>query len=247
MADTIRLARLLAVALAVSLLAFATAAPAAADPDTLSRFDALVLVSPSDLPELLTSGYLGDYAVVTPAELGSDENTLEGTPLFDEYTVLTPGTLGLDQPDQRFGGSPIAPFWRGFTPIRRPFGVPIVRFQPPLSVPPAPVLAFRRVGVVVVTPPVVALPPPVVALPPPPPPVVSPPLLPPPPALAPPGPSTAYPAVPIIPEADSLLLLGGGLAALALLARLRAGRAARELRCRREDRAQVSTVPTCGD
>src|SRR5262249_56876792 len=66
-------------------------------------------------------------------------------------------------------------------------------------------------------------PPPPPILPPPPPPL---PLLPPPPPFLSPfaAPSAVAPEVPVIPEADSLPLLGGGLLVLGALAGLRAWR-----------------------
>ncbi len=80
---------------------------------------------------------------------------------------------------------------------------------------PSPHFGFSQGSVLAqITPPIIIpLPPP---LPPPPPPLLPPPLLPPPGpmgALAPP-PRAAMPEVPVIPEADSLWLLVGGLVAL---------------------------------
>jgi hypothetical protein len=214
--------RLLALAAILQLLALPLAAPAAADVDPITQFDAVVTVSDSDLPALLGSGSLGEYALVSPTDLGWDEATLTGLGLFGEDTVLTPGMLGLDTPGQR-RGVVVAGGGPGFTTVGVRAGVPIVRFRPPIVVRPLPVIPFPRVAVVVIPPPPLALPPP---LPPPPPPLPPPPPILPPPAppaaLAPPAfPGPSAPSVPIIPEADSLVLLGGGLLILAAVAAAR--------------------------
>jgi hypothetical protein len=197
--------RLLALAALLQLLALPVAAPAAADADPIAQFDAVVTVSDVDLPALLGSGSLGEYALVSPTELGWDEATLTGLGLFGEDTVLTPGMLGLDRPEQR-GGVVIAGGGPGFTTVNVRSGVPILRFRPPIIVRPLPIVPFPRVAVVVLPPPPIALP---LPLPPPPPPGLR-------------GPSA--PNVPIIPEADSLALLGGGLVILAAAALVRASR-----------------------
>jgi hypothetical protein len=106
----------------VSLLAaFAVlAAPVAAAETTTGPFDAIVLVSEADLSALLASGALGDYRLVSAAELGLDEAALAGLGLLGEDAVLTPEALGLVSADRHllpvfFGG--FAPFFRGFATV----------------------------------------------------------------------------------------------------------------------------------
>jgi hypothetical protein len=104
---------------------------------------------------------------------------------------------------------------------------------------PSPHFGFGTLNQVVATPPFPPVPPPFIVppilpplLPPPPPPLLPPPA--PPLAACPPGcpptqvtpqqPMMQFPEVPVIPEADSLALLVGGLAALGILAGWRARR-----------------------
>ena len=236
--------RLLALALTLGLLALPTAAPASASSvDAASRFDAVVVVSEGDLPVLLASGFLGEYSLVTATELGLDEAALAGPGRFSEDSVLTPSALGLDTPgSQIFGGLGFSPFVAGFTTLNVRIGVPVLTFRP-ITVrvaPVVPVPVFRHAGVVVLPPPpplIVAPPPPqLIVAPPPPPPLLALPrasaaaccpppaavCCPPPAAVCcPPAAPAAFPAVPIIPEADSLALLAGGLVALGALVGLR--------------------------
>jgi len=228
--------RILAIALLLGLLAVPAATPAAAsDVTTTSGFDAVIVVSETDLEALLTSGFLGEYTLVSAADLGLDEAALIGPGLFAEDTTLTPGSLGLESPDQGFfpgTGFGFSPFFTRFPISHVRHHLPFFRFhRHPIHccVPPL----FPKAAVVVVRP----LPPPVV-LPPPVAPVVVPIPVAPPVALVPPAPPVAlpppmapgamagpgFPMVPIIPEADSLPLLIGGLAILGALAALRAQR-----------------------
>jgi hypothetical protein len=218
--------RVVVLAAILQLLALPVAASGLADADTINQFDAVVAVSDADLPALLNSGSLTDYAVVSPTDLGWDEAALTDLGLFRDDSVLTPAMLGLDTPSQR-GPVVINPPGPGFTTVNVRSGIPILRFRPPVIVRPLPVIPFPRVAVVVLPPPPppLALPPPLPPPPPPLPPPFPPPALAPPAGLAPPAPSgPAAPAVPIVPEADSLALLGGGLVALAAAALLRASR-----------------------
>jgi hypothetical protein len=113
--------RILSLALALGLLALPTAAPAAASSEPAGSFDSAIVVSAADLPDLLASGLLGDYALVTPADIGLEEGALVGGALLTEDSVLTPSALGIDTPDQRFfpfvrfGG--FSPFFRGFATV----------------------------------------------------------------------------------------------------------------------------------
>src|SRR4051794_16962991 len=107
--------RLVALAGLLHLLALPVATPAAADAD-LTQFDAVVAVSDVDLPALLGSGSLGDYAVVSPTDLGWDEAALTDLGLFRDDSVLTPAMLGLDTPGQR-GPVVINPPGPGFTTV----------------------------------------------------------------------------------------------------------------------------------
>jgi len=118
---------LLAVAVALGLLAVPLAPPAAAADDALD-FHAILVVPEADLPALLDSGALGEYALLasgaegvaehallTPADLGLDQAALLGGRLNDG-ALLTPAALGLGGPARHFlfGFSPFFPFFRGF-------------------------------------------------------------------------------------------------------------------------------------
>ncbi len=117
--------RVLSLGLALGLLALPTAAPAAANTEPAGSFDSAIVVSEADLPDLLASGLLGDYALVTPADVGIEEAALVGGGLLSEDSVLTPSALGIDTPDQRFspfvrfGG--FSPFFRGFATVNGMF------------------------------------------------------------------------------------------------------------------------------
>jgi hypothetical protein len=131
--------RILALVLTLGLIGLPAATPAAATGvDMLGQFDAVILVSEADLPALLDSGALGEYtlvsaaevgldeaalisaaelgfdeaALITAAELGLDPAALVGPGLFAEDTVLTPDVLGLDTPDRGF-----FPCCVGFSPF----------------------------------------------------------------------------------------------------------------------------------
>jgi hypothetical protein len=167
--------------------------------------DALIVVSETDLPALLESGYVGEYRLISPDEAGLDAAALTGAGQFSPDALLTPRDLGLDGLNNRFPWGGFAPFFRGFHHCCPHPRLPIFFFKPfPPLPPPVALPVFPRVAVVVVPPPLM--------LPPAPPPV----------ALAPPAPlapraplgQRAVP-VPVIPEADSLALLGLGLVALA--------------------------------
>jgi hypothetical protein len=112
--------RVLSVALVLALLTLPAATPAsAAGTDTSTQYDAAVVVSEADLQALLDSGALGDYSLVTAADLGLDEADLAGRGAIDEDSLLTPGELGLDSPDLRFGlrFGGFSPFFRGFVTL----------------------------------------------------------------------------------------------------------------------------------
>lgn len=109
--------RALSIALVLALLTLPIATPAAAaGVDTTTPYDAAIVVSETDLAALLESGALGDYSLVTAADLGLDEAALAGPPTTGADSLLTPAELGLDSSDQRFfprfGG--FSPFFRGF-------------------------------------------------------------------------------------------------------------------------------------
>ena len=208
-------------------VALSIAAPAwASPPDSVSPSDAIIAVREDHLAALLDSGFVGEHTLVSAAELGLEEAALAGLDVLAAEAVLPPGQAGRDTPEQRVFPFGVSPFFAGFTTVNVRIGVPVVIFRPtpvPVVVPPAPL--FAHVRVVVLPPPV---PPPVLA--PLPPPVLAPPLAPPlPPAPAavccpPARPAAHFPAVPIIPEADSLALLGGGLLVLGLLVGVRTWR-----------------------
>jgi hypothetical protein len=214
-------ARILMLALALSLLALPAMPAQASVPENANDFDAIIVVGQSDLASLLESGYIGDYSLISAAELGLEEAALTDGVRFGENSILTPAELGLDTPEQRigaFGG--FSPFFRGFVAVRGRPHVPFFFFRPPFIRPPIPPFPiFPRVVVVPVVRPLL-VPPPLplpVALPPPP---LPPPPLPPPPPSG--RPQLGQPAaVPVIPEADSLALVGIGVAGIAALAWLR--------------------------
>jgi hypothetical protein len=125
--------RLLALTLGLGLLALPLAPPAAASSiDGANPTEAIVFVSEADLPALLTSGYLGEYAITTAGELGLDPDALLGPGLFGEDAILTPAQLGIDAPQFGFWWKP---FFGGFTPVSfvapvftfRTFAVPVFR------------------------------------------------------------------------------------------------------------------------
>ena len=117
--------RLLALTLSLGLLGLPVAAPAsAAGVETLGTTDAIVFVTESELPALLASGYVNEYSIVSPAELGLDADSVLGPALFGEDSVLTPGQLGIDNPQFGFFFNP---FFRGFTTVS--VGVPVFTFR----------------------------------------------------------------------------------------------------------------------
>ncbi len=173
--------RIVALAVILSLLVVPIALPRAASAmDAVDAFDAVVVVTEADLPALLETGALGEYALVSAADLGLDEAALAGLEPAQVEALLTPGQQGRDLPTQ----------------VLVP---PVVIRGPHVTLPPG----LRHVRVLVLPP--LLPPPPIVVrpLPPPPPPPVLLPRLP----LPPPS---AYPAVPIIPEAETggLVLVG---------------------------------------
>jgi hypothetical protein len=117
--------RLLALTLSLGVFALPLATPAAAagvDPSTPS--EAIILVGEADLPALLASGYVADYAIVSPTEAGLDPEAVLGPALFNEDSVLTPTQLGIDNPQWGWWGRP---FFRGFGFFGA--GVPIFTFR----------------------------------------------------------------------------------------------------------------------
>lgn len=112
--------RVLSAALVLALLTLPAATPtSAAGTETPTHYDAVVVVSETDLSALLDSGALGDYSLVTAADLGLDAAALAGPPTMGADSLLTPSELGLDSPDHRFvslfGG--FSPFFRGFVTL----------------------------------------------------------------------------------------------------------------------------------
>jgi hypothetical protein len=117
--------RLLALTLSLGIVTLPLATPAAASGvDTPTMPEAIVLVGEADLPALLTSGYVTDYAIVSPTEVGLDPDTILGPALFNEDSVLTPTQLGIDNPQWGWWGRP---FFRGFGFFGG--GVPIFTFR----------------------------------------------------------------------------------------------------------------------
>ena len=117
--------RLLALTLSLGIVALPLATPAAASGSRHARdAEAIVLVGEADLPALLTSGYVTDYAIVSPTDVGLDPDAILGPALFNEDSVLTPTQLGIDNPQWGWWGRP---FFRGFGFVGA--GVPIFTFR----------------------------------------------------------------------------------------------------------------------
>ncbi len=117
--------RLLALTLSLGLLALPLATPAsAAGVETTGSTDAIVLVSQADLPALLASGYVSEYSIVSPTDVGLDPDAILGPAPFGEDSVLTPAQLGIDNPQWGFFFNP---FFRGFTTVA--VGVPVFTFR----------------------------------------------------------------------------------------------------------------------
>ena len=169
--------------------------------------DAVLVVGQDDLGSLLASGYFRDYALVPPEVVGLDPEALTTRGQWGPDALLTPRDLGLDpaRPWLPFGG--LSPHFWGFLPRHHRPPLPVFVFRPPIVVVPPPAPVFSRVAIVTLPPPVLLPPPAPLAAPPPP--------LPPP----------ARAAVPIIPEAESLVLLALGLAGVAAMAMTRRRRA----------------------
>ena len=133
--------RILALALTLSLLALPTAAPAAASgTEPTGELDAVVIVSEADLPALLASDLLGEYSLVSAADLGLDEAALAGVGLFTENSVLTPAQLGLDTPGMGFFGCCTPVFHGCCTPVVTPCCTPVFTFHACC----VPVFSFRH-------------------------------------------------------------------------------------------------------
>jgi hypothetical protein len=195
--------------LLVGLLVGAVPTPvAAAGPETSPPLDAVIAVREADLPDLLSSRLLREHSFVTAADLGLDDAALASLRDVREAAVLPRTTAGRDRSTQQI----VVP-----VPGVPPVFVPVTTIR--LAVP---VFVFRpiRLAVRPVIPPPIFRVPGVLVLPPPPPLLAPPPLLPPP-APCCPRPPARFPEVPIIPEADTLGLVGGGLALLGLLGALR--------------------------
>jgi hypothetical protein len=211
--------RLGILALLVGLLALPATPVAAANADDPGPFDAIVVMSETEFQAILDADLLAGYTVLRPAELGWDEAVLGDLGRFGAETVLAPRLLGQGARDRVLvpGGATTLAQVIGATGVvpGGPGGpVVVVRpFRPPLP----PVFPFPPPVRIAVVPVPVAVPPVVLAAPPP---------LPPPPPFPPPvgGPPLARPpgsGVPIIPEADTVVLVVGGLAAVGALAGLR--------------------------
>src|SRR5205085_7556848 len=94
---------LLALALAVGLLGLPAAPTAlASEAGASTTVEAVIVVAESDLSALLESGILGEYSLVSAAEVGLDPADLAGALRFGEDSVLTPQELGLDNPEWGF-------------------------------------------------------------------------------------------------------------------------------------------------
>jgi hypothetical protein len=107
---------LLAAALAVP---FAPLAQASTDGPEASP--AVILVAEPDLPALLASGALADYALVRADEGGTA--ALGGLGLGEEHALLTPGQIGLDTPNfYYYGFYPYYyPFYYSYYPFYYPY------------------------------------------------------------------------------------------------------------------------------
>lgn len=177
------LPRLLALAIALSLVALPLVPLRAAASDApLAAFGAIVVVSEADLDALLESGVLDDYALVSAADLGLDETTLARWMVEGDPAMAAPATL-------------LSPTERpDIAQVATPAGPPIIIVRGH-HVPPLPFIRVPLVHPVAV---VVVPRPPLLVVPPPPPPPLR------------PHPDRFVP-VPIIPEADSALLLVAGL------------------------------------
>jgi hypothetical protein len=199
--------------LLLGLLVAAPTPATAAGPENSPPLDAVIAVREADVSALLSSRLLGEHSFVTAADLGLDDTALASIQHVSEAAVLPGNTAGRDRSQQQVAlpvpGVP--PVFVAVSTVR--LTVPVFVFRPirpvvRLVIPPP---IFPAAGVLV--------------LPPPPPP---PPLLPPPPPPPPPAPTPCcarapahFPEVPIIPEADTLMLVGGGLALLGMLSALR--------------------------
>jgi hypothetical protein len=196
------------------LLGMAPRPVSAAGPEPSSPQDAVIAVREADLSALLSSRLLGEHSFVTAADLGLDQAALASLREVSAAAVLPRTATGRDRSPQQVV-VPVPGVPPAFVPV------PTVRLA-------VPVFVFRpiRVAVRPVLPPPVFRGPAILVLPPPPPllPPLPPVLAPPPPPLAAPygaRPPARFPDVPIIPEADTFVLVGGGLVLLGALGALR--------------------------
>jgi hypothetical protein len=117
--------RLLALAFTLGLLGPPLATPAvAAGVDAPGLPEAIVVVHEVDLPALLASGYVGEYAIVSPTEVGLDPDAILGPGLFGEESILTPTQLGIDTPQWGWWWRP---WWRGVAVVG--VGAPVFTFR----------------------------------------------------------------------------------------------------------------------
>ena len=188
-----------------------TAPPSAhaAGPDASSPLDAVIAVREADLSALLSSRLLGEHSFLTAADLGLDEAALASLRTASEAAVLPRTASGRDRSTQQVvvPGTGVPPAFVAVPNVR--LHVPVFVFRP-IRVPVHPVLPppiFRGPAILVLPPPP---PPPILAPPPPPPPAPW--------CARSPAP---FPAVPIIPEADTFALVAGGLVLLGALGALR--------------------------
>jgi hypothetical protein len=94
--------RLVAAVLLAAALAVPFAPLAQASTEGPDASQAVILVAERDLPALLASGALDDYALVRADEGGAA--ALGGVGFGDEHALLTPGQIGLDTPNFYYFG-----------------------------------------------------------------------------------------------------------------------------------------------
>jgi hypothetical protein len=182
---------------------------AAAGPEASAPLDAVIVVREADLSALLSSRLLGEHSFVTAVDLGLDEAALASLREVSQAAVLPRTATGRDRPSQQIvvPAPGVPPTFVAVPTVR--LAVPVFVFRPiRVAVRPLPPPIFRGPGILVLPPP-------------PPPPLLAPPLPPPPPAPCCARPPTRFPDVPIIPEADTFVLVGGGLVLLGALGALR--------------------------